>query len=416
VLILGASLAAANELARSVAGMRGGAFGWHRLTLPQLAASMAQPSLIGRGIVSITQIRTEATVARVLHRLRAEGRLGRFAAIAETPGFPRAVAGVVAELRLARLSLDTLAAAAPAVAPLLAAYEAELAEMALTDWAGVLALAADGGRAHRLAKLPLLMVDVPIANNAELAFLRALAGEAPEILATVPNADAPTLKRIFVDLEWPIEDLDLASPTGERRAGAAETTLENLRRNLFSQSAMPIAASRDTAVDIFSGPGEDRECVEIARRVLARAREGVPFERMAVLLRSSEEYRASLEEAFARAALPAHLAHGVRRPDPAGRAFYALLKCAGEGLSARRFAEYLSLAQVPDPAPDGAPPTALPRGDRWVEPETESAVEEEAAEPEPAACEPAGDEEHGAVTAGQLRGRGAGNSCWSRRQ
>jgi hypothetical protein len=39
VLILGASLGAANELARSLAQTKGAAFGWHRLTLAQLAAS-----------------------------------------------------------------------------------------------------------------------------------------------------------------------------------------------------------------------------------------------------------------------------------------------------------------------------------------------------------------------------------------
>ena len=38
---------------------------------------------------------------------------------------------------------------------------------------------------------------------------------------------------------------------------------------------------------------------------------------------------------------------GTRRPHPAGRAFLAILACACENLSARRFAEYLSLAQVP---------------------------------------------------------------------
>ena len=37
-----------------------------------------------------------------------------------------------------------------------------------------------------------------------------------------------------------------------------------------------------------------------------------------------------------------------RLPDPAGRAFFALLECAAEGVSARKFAEYLSLGQVPD--------------------------------------------------------------------
>ena len=37
VLVVGATLDAANELARRVAKEKGAAFGWHRLTLPQLA-------------------------------------------------------------------------------------------------------------------------------------------------------------------------------------------------------------------------------------------------------------------------------------------------------------------------------------------------------------------------------------------
>ena len=92
---------------------------------------------------------------------------------------------------------------------------------------------------------------------------------------------------------------------------------------------------------------------------------------MAVLLRSPEEYRGPLEEAFARAGVPAHFARGAVRPDPAGRAFYVLLRCAAEGLSARRFAEYLSLGQVPDATPEGTPPDAAPRSERWVTPDQE---------------------------------------------
>src|SRR6185436_6983772 len=46
---------------------------------------------------------------------------------------------------------------------------------------------------------------------------------------------------------------------------------------------------------------------------------------------------------------------GSARPDPAGRAFLALLQCAAEDCSASRFAEYLSLAQVPDLDASGAP-------------------------------------------------------------
>src|SRR2546429_9987499 len=70
---------------------------------------------------------------------------------------------------------------------------------------------------------------------------------------------------------------------------------------------------------------------------------------MAVLLRPPAEYRSPLEEAFRRAAIPVFFARGTARPDPAGRALLALLACKTERLSARRFPEYVSLAQVPDP-------------------------------------------------------------------
>ena len=92
------------------------------------------------------------------------------------------------------------------------------------------------------------------------------------------------------------------------------------------------------------------------------------FDRIAVLLRSPDVYRPYLEEAFNRAGIPAHFARGAVRPDPAGRALCALLKCAADGLSARRFAEYLSLGQVPDATSEGAPPEAIPGSERWSYP------------------------------------------------
>ena len=54
-----------------------------------------------------------------------------------------------------------------------------------------------------------------------------------------------------------------------------------------------------------------------------------------------------LEHALRRAGVPAWFDRGTRRPHPAGRAFLALLACGAERLSAARFAEYLSLGQVP---------------------------------------------------------------------
>ena len=90
----------------------------------------------------------------------------------------------------------------------------------------------------------------------------------------------------------------------------------------------------------FSAPGEGRESVEIARRIVQEARRGVPFDEIAVFVRAPEAYVGLLEHALRRA-LPddrgyarAWFDRGTRRPHPAGRAFLAILACACEHLSA----------------------------------------------------------------------------------
>src|SRR5438132_1904298 len=113
VLIIGASLDVANELSRRVVQEKGAAFGWHRLTLPQLAAAIATPVLAERKLVPLSRLGTGAIVARVVHRLKVEGGLGRYQPIGETPGFARAIAAVIAELRLARLTCDAISKVAP---------------------------------------------------------------------------------------------------------------------------------------------------------------------------------------------------------------------------------------------------------------------------------------------------------------
>src|SRR5207237_4075355 len=82
-------------------------------------------------------------------------------------------------------------------------------------------------------------------------------------------------------------------------------------------------------------------------RLLDERARGVPFDEMAVFLRTPQQYLGLLEHACARGGVPVYFDRGTRRPDPAGRAFVALLSCAVEGLSAKRFDEYLSLGQVP---------------------------------------------------------------------
>src|SRR5262245_10158324 len=164
VLVVGATLDGANELARAVAKEKGVGFGWHRLSLSQLAFAIAAPALAGRGLVTLGRVGTEAIVAGLVHRLKTKRRLKHYEAVAGAPGFPRAITGVIAELRSARVGRDAVAGVAPDLVTIIEAYESELAEDRFCDWPGVLQVATDaigGPDRHRLVGLPTVLLDVP---------------------------------------------------------------------------------------------------------------------------------------------------------------------------------------------------------------------------------------------------------------
>lgn len=363
VLVIGATHEAASEVIRTVAVQRGTGFGWHRLTLGRLAAELARPRMADEQLAPVGMLVLEALCARVVHRLRGAGKLVRLDAVAEQPGLPRALARTLHELRMAGAS--ALPPGGDAELDLaLRGLVTELAEGALADRARVFELATaavhDTARRHPLCALPMLVVDVPVRTEVEQRLLAALVERAPRVLATVPAGDDASRTRLE-----PIVGAVVDAPPIEIATAASLARVQAL---LFSQD-VPARAELDESVTIFSAPGESRECVEIARRVMREAARGVPFDRMAVLLRAPAQYRVHLEEAFARAGIDAYFEQGTVRPDPAGRAFVALLACKAEGLSARRFAEYLSLGEVPDAAEGGAPPDAPASGDRWVPPD-----------------------------------------------
>ncbi|HTO97996.1 MAG TPA: PD-(D/E)XK nuclease family protein [Myxococcales bacterium] len=374
VLVVGASPDAAADLVREAALACGAAFGWQRFTLARLAAVVAAEALAERGLSPLSPLGMEAVCARVIQELK--GSLGRFEPIGQEPGLPRALSRTVQELRLA--------GARPAgdLGRVLDAYEAELRRARLADRAEVFRLALEAQ--SPLLALPALLVDVPLKAPVEERLLARLSGP---VFAVAPAADAAPMARA----------LGVPPGAAEERA---DTSLARVQQRLFIEGAAPAAELGDDVV-LLSAPGESRECVEIARRILREAQGGVPFDRMAVLLRSPAQYRPLLEEAFARAGIPAHFASATLRPDPAGRAFLALLACAGEGLSARRFAEYLSLGEVPE-AVLGAPPPPPPPGDRWVPPDEELTARAGAESPAPA--DPARpDDVEAPVVAGSLR-------------
>lgn len=354
LLVLAPSAEAASRLVHRALDGRAASFGWQRLTPGALAGRLALPELARRGLAPASGLAIEAVCARLVHRLDAAGRLGRFAAVADRPGLSRALARTFVELGMAGLGPDR----AGELEPVYAAYLDELREVGVADRARAMRLAIEqlASSSDPALGVPLLVVDLDLSERLAGDLVVSVAGRAPDHLCVAPRGDRRTLARLAA--LGPVTEL----PPDEA------TALSRVQTHLF-EAAPPVAGLGEDVL-VLSAPGESRECVEIARRVLREAERGVPFDRMAILLRAPGAYRAHLLEALGRAGVPAHFTRGAVRPDPAGRALLALLACRREGLSARAFGEYLSLGVLPDPD-GGGPPAARPPSERWVSPDEE---------------------------------------------
>jgi CRISPR/Cas system-associated exonuclease Cas4 (RecB family) len=375
VLIVGASRGAADDFARDIATSVPATFGVQRFSLTQLAARTALAALAAEGMTSSTWLGAEAVATRAVFDAQREGTLGYFAPVAATPGFPRALARTLHELRLAGVGaheVSPFAPAGPALAWLLDRFEAGFAGAASVDRSGLFRLAArllrsesadhgatTAGAPGQAAVRPrgtrptfelTVLLDVAIEDEAGRDLIDALVQRASAVIATAPHGDRDTLDH-FTKMNATIEE----------RPDGGTGDLSCLRQFLFNTSAEPPQRSLDGSLEFFSAPGEGRECVEIARRILRHAQSGVRFDEMAILVRAPQNYFGLLEHALRRAGVAAWFDQGTRRPHPAGRAFLALLACAAEQLSAARFAEYLSLGQVPS---DGGSASHAPLAQR----------------------------------------------------
>ncbi len=371
-IVVASSLHAANALLRDALHGRDAAFGWHRVTLGQLAAQLGLPQLALAGRTPASPLAMEALAARVVFELGQASQLGRFQPVAHRPGLPRALVRTLRELSLAEVSLDALPDSARDLRVVGHALASACAAYGVATRAELLVAAAQAVEhgTHPLLKLPLLSLDVPLRSPLEARLLGALLAGHPGSTALVPSGDE-SARRWLAHAGLP-EAQELVPPASEARPVA----LSRLQTQLFAPDSPDLSEASaparerggDSSVRLMSAPGESRECVELARRALEYAREGVPFERMAVLLRSPEAYQAHLREALGRAGIPAHFTHGAKRPEPAGRALLALLDCVIEGLSARALGEYLSLGVLPR-SEHGELPPALSGADAFVPPD-----------------------------------------------
>jgi ATP-dependent helicase/nuclease subunit B len=340
VLLLGASRGSVDDLARAIANEKGATFGLHRLSFTQFAARLAALELASRERAPTTALGHEAVATRAAFEATNDGALKYFSPVSQTPGFPKALARTLLDLRLAAVDpadLGRLPRSGTDLAALLDRVEVLLNEAGASDRAALFEIGsvALGSPVIGWPPMPLLLLDVPFGSEIEAQFLWTLVRQSPGVMITVPMGDVSAVTQL--------EKLGARLQIIEE---AGETDLTQLARYLFSKEPPP-QRRRSGELVWFSAPGEGRECVEIARRILKEADRGVRFDEIAVIIRPAQQYVGLLEHALTRAGIAAYFERGTRRPDPAGRAFLAILSCATDHFSAKRFAEYLSLAQVP---------------------------------------------------------------------
>jgi CRISPR/Cas system-associated exonuclease Cas4 (RecB family) len=316
VLVLAPVRAAADEAVfgaceTALAGVRRSGF-------REFVSELAAAELNRRGLVPVGRFVREALAARVTAEVLQHGELAYLEPVARFPGFPRALTATFEELRLHGAEPERLSGD---LATLLAAYTRELSARRFADYAARVRLAIEtlSRPGDTLSNAVVIALDLAPRTQLERALLAAILGRA--------RASA-----------------ELGLGPGD---APPDSGLASLQRHLFSADEAPVRED-DGTVTIFSTSGEALEGIEIARAIHAAAAEGVLFDEMAILLRSPARHQALITEALRRAGIPFYCTAATRRPDPAGRSLLALLHCAAEGLSASRFAEYLSLGQVPD--------------------------------------------------------------------
>src|SRR5262245_29100685 len=217
VWIVGASRGAADDLAREIAARMGATLGIHRFSLTHLALHLAGPVLASQGLAPVTSLGSDAVAARAAFDAQKDGTLQYFGPVARTPGFPRALARTLQELRLAQVSADRLGRlplGGADLSGLLERFDAQFASARATDRATLFDAATRAVSSQLPASgsgLPaMLFLDVPIDSDIEFAFIKALLASstqhpAPQhgapstehrALITVPFGDVTALDRL----------------------------------------------------------------------------------------------------------------------------------------------------------------------------------------------------------------------------
>ena len=355
VWLVGASRGAVDDLARSIAVSAGATIGLHRFSLTQLAARLAAPILAAQGLAPVTYLGSEAVAARATFDAQRDAALHYFAPVARTPGFPRALARTLQELRLANVNSDRLGRrncrSAGRTWPSCSS-DSTSSSPARAPRIGRRSSTRRRGRSisfqlpARQLPASLLLLDVPIDSAVEFEFVRALLVRHRAARTRASTRDRPLRRHRH---HGPLKSLGLERELLEQ---TGTSDLVALRRYLFARSQPPVREPAGDVRLLFRAGRRARMRRDRApdppggapRRAVRRDRGASCGRRSATSGCSSMRSGARCPTTRLRARLvrPRHAPSASRRPrvprDPRLRL---------EHLSARRFAEYLSLAQVP---------------------------------------------------------------------
>src|SRR5262249_2616350 len=191
VLLLGASRGSVDDLARAIALEKGATFGLHRLSFTQLAARLAVMELAARDRAPATALGHEAVATRAAFEARSDDSLRYFSPVSQPPGFPKALARTLLDLRVAVVASGDLARlprSGSDLATLLDRVDLLLSEAGASDRAALFesATRALGSAITGWPTMPLLLLDVAFESEIEARFLWALIQRSPQVMISVP--------------------------------------------------------------------------------------------------------------------------------------------------------------------------------------------------------------------------------------
>ena len=251
ILLLSQTRNAADEFVRAICKETDGVFGVHRFTLPQLAFTLAAEPLAAEGKTFISGVALEAMAARAVHACRTNGALGWFDPVATTPGFFRALASTINELRLNNIHDNALRAAGPSgldLAEILKHFEKSLQEAGLADLAIAYqtAMAIIGGSTFRFRKCPLVLLDLIPTTLLEQEVIQALGKASTSVLATAHDRDLSSVAILREALDASHDRLVLRSMATPLTA--YDSTSSNRRLHLDKSTPVSRSCRQPTQV------------------------------------------------------------------------------------------------------------------------------------------------------------------------